>query len=345
MKRSRRPRATSLVAAGVLIAIILLLPMLGPYYLDLGITAFIFVTLALAFDLIVGRAGALSLAQPLFIGFGAYLAALTSRRWDLSFWSEGALAAGGAMVLALLVGIPSFRLSLHAFAIGTLGFTIIGQLVANNWISVTGGPLCVTGIPPASFPFPGGTFVVQSLTQGYIVSVALAVTTMLVIGAIARSRLGLAYTTVRDDPILADARGLWPKQLWMSAFALSAVLSAVAGAFWSHHLGVVCPTQFDINLMVLLLIMVFLGGRGSLRGVVAAALIFTVIPQVLRLTNEWRLVIFGALLLLVVTSTPNGLETLFQKVDRGLETMFGERGSRARPQERDKTPEQLSDSR
>jgi ABC-type branched-subunit amino acid transport system permease subunit len=289
-----------------------------PYFISTGITVLVFVTLAVAFDLVVGRIGALSLAQPVFFGFGAYVAALLSANLIGGFWLELVIAAVGAVILALVIGIPSFRLSLHAFAIGTLGFQLSAQLIAQNWISVTGGPLCVTRIGPLSLDYPGGAITVSDYTGLYYVILAIAACSIALTLAITRLNIGLAFTAVRDDPVLASARGFSPTAVRLTALALSAVLSAAAGAFTAHFQTVICPDSLDISYTVALLIMVFIGGRGSLRGVVSAAVLFTVLPQVLRAAAEWRLAIYGLALLVVVTTVPDGLEQIYQAVEKAL---------------------------
>lgn len=289
-----------------------------PYYVSIGITALMFITLAVSFDLVVGRIGALSLAQPLFFGFGAYVGALLSAHFNTSFWLEVLGAAATAGILAVAIGIPSFRLSLHSFAIGTLGFAVIGQIIAQNWVSVTGGPLCVTGIQSLRLPFLGGGLVATTLQQQYFVILAIAGLTVGIVYLITRLRLNLAFTAVRDDPLLASARGLWPLRFRLGAFGLSAACSAVAGVFSAHFQTVICPDSLDFSYMTALLIMVFIGGRASLRGVVAGAVVFTIVPELLRVTVQWRLAIYGLILLVVVTTFPDGLEHLFSLTGRQL---------------------------
>ena len=315
-----RPSAGVVTWLGLLLVGISLPFVLGtPFFLHTATVALIFVTLAVAFDLVVGRVGALSLAQPVFYAFGAYSAGLIALNLgNPGFWVESAVAVAGSALLALAIGIPAFRLSLHAFGIATLGFLLIGQLVAMNWLDVTRGPLCVSGIPAMTVPLGPTTWQVNSATASYFVMLVIAASTVALVAIIARSRLGSAFIAVRDDPVLASARALWPTRLRLLAFAISAGLTGLAGVFAAHFQHVVCPTQGDLAVTVLLLVMVFIGGRASLRGVVTAAIIFTVIPQVLRIADEWRLVIFGVLLLVSVTALPNGLETAFEWVERRI---------------------------
>lgn len=292
----------------------LLLPVLlpVPYYVSTAVTALMFVALAVAFDLVVGRIGALSLCQPVFFGFGSYAAAILSSRFDWTFLPVLAVTLVGSVVLALAIGIPSFRLSLHAFAIGTLGFATIAMLVAKNWVGVTGGPLCTTGVPPLTL----FGIDLSSLGSQYYLILGIAIVTVAAAFGISRSRLGLALTAVRDDPVLASARGFHPTSFRLTAFGVSAALSGTVGVFNAYFQSVVCPENLDMSYTTALLIMVFIGGRSSLRGVVTAALLFTALPQLLRLADEWRLVIYGLLLLVVVIAVPDGLERAFRAVGR-----------------------------
>lgn len=304
-----------------------------PYYMRIAITACIYITLAVAFDLVVGRIGALSLAQPLFFGFGSYAAAFMNTRYHTAFLSELIVAAVLAAVLALLIGIPSFRLSLHSFAIGTLGFLTIGQLIAQNWMSVTNGELCMIGIAPLRIHVPGATLVASTLTQQYYVIFAIAAFAVALVLIISRVRLGTAFTAVKEDATLAAARGLWPTELRLTAFSISAAMSSAAGVFAAHFQAVVCPTSLDFSYMSMLLIMVFVGGRGSLRGVVVAAIAFTIIPEALRLAAEWRLAIYGAILLAVVIIFPDGLEHVLQGAGDLGRRVVGADGRVARAEE------------
>ena len=290
-----------------------------PYYVSIGITVMTFIALAVAFDLVVGRIGALSLCQPIFFGFGAYLAALTNVRLGWGFPLEAAVAAVAAVILALAIGFPAFRLSLHAFAIGTLGFSTIGLVVARNWVPVTGGPMCTTGIGPIDI----GPIAVRGLVPQYLVITAIAALAVTVYRMVTSRKLGSVITAVRDDPVLAQARGFSPTAYRLTAFALSAALSAVAGTFTAHYLAVVCPDQLANTYMVTLLIIVFIGGRGNLAGVVLAAVLFGAMPELLRLADQWRLVIYGGVLLVVVVAYPDGLGRLLQATARRVQRRPG----------------------
>lgn len=285
------------------------------YYISIGINTLIIVCLAIAYDLVVGRVGALSFAQPVFYGFGMYVTALLAVNFDLGFWWQVLASMAGGLLLSLVVGIPSFRLNLHAFAIGTLGFATIAQLIATNWMEVTQGPLCVAGVPRSTIPFGIFEIAPRSLTQQYYFILTIAALAVIGAVAISRRKLGLAFLAVRDDPVLATTTGFLPTGLRLIAFGIAAMISAVAGVFAAQFQTVVCPDSLATQTTVTLLIIAFIGGRASFRGVLAAAVIFTVLPQVLRIADEWRMVIFGALLLTTVLTVPDGLENLFQRLE------------------------------
>jgi branched-chain amino acid transport system permease protein len=286
----------------------------NPYFLHTATLALIYVSLATAFDLVVGRVGALSLAQPLFYAVGAYVGALISIHLGSNLWLEGATALVAGATLSAVVGIPSFRLSLHTFAIGTVGFLLIGQLVLSNWVDVTGGTLCLTAISPLAVPMPYGTILVSTGTSLYYVVLLIAAVSILTVGGLSSTRVGISFFAVRDDPALASARGLWPTRVRLTAFAIASSLSALVGVFAAHFQQVVCPDQGDMSVLILLLTMVFVGGLGSLRGVVLAAVAFTVLPEVFRLADQWRLVVLGCLMLITVTQWPGGLEEVMRRV-------------------------------
>lgn len=286
------------------------------YYISIGINALTIVCLAVAFDLVVGRVGALSFAQPVFYGFGMYVAALLAVNFDIGFWWQVLFAIFGGLVLAMVVGIPAFRLNLHAFAIGTLGFATIAQLIATNWMDVTQGPMCVAGIPRATIPLGFTEITPQGMTGQYYFILAIATVVVATAVAITRRRLGLAFLAVRDDAVLAASNGFFPNGLRLIAFGIAAAMSAVAGVYSAQFTTVVCPDSFATATTVTLLIIAFIGGRASFRGVIAASVIFTVLPQLLRVADEWRMVIFGMLLLVIVLTAPDGLEHLFARIQR-----------------------------
>ena len=276
------------------------------YVLHVLIFTAIFAALALSYDLVVGHVGSLSLAHPAFFGIGAYAAAILATRAGWPFLASVLAAVLAAALVAALVGVPLFRLAEHAFAVGTLGLALVASVVANNWVEVTRGPLCITGIPKPRL----GALAITTLPAFYWLALTALVAVALLYRGLTTFRLGRAFHAVRDNEPLAGAAGIDPLKYRLLAFTLAAAIAGGVGALYVHYLSVMCPEEMTISLTVNLLVIVFLGGVGSLRGVLVGAVLFTALPEVLRLAPTWRLVIYGGLLLLVVIRSPGGLESL-----------------------------------
>jgi len=279
------------------------------YILHVLVFTSLFGALALSYDLVVGHVGSLSLAHPAFFGVGAYGAALlaTEARWPF----PAALAAGLVLagLAALAVGVPMFRLTEHSFAMGTLGLALVTQIVATNWVDFTRGPLCVTGIPKPQI----GGFRIATLPGFYWMGLATLALVALLYHGLTTFRLGRAFHAVRDNETLASSAAIDPLRYRMLAFTIAGALAGGVGALYVSYVGVLCPGELTVSLSVNLLVMIFLGGVGSLRGVLVGAAAFTALPEVLRMAPTWRMVIYGLLLLVIVIRAPDGLEGLSRR--------------------------------
>ena len=303
MARAARwlPLIALAVAAPWLVALIA--PGQQRYIVHVLVYTALFAALALSYDLVVGHVGALSLAHPAFFGTGAYTAAILATRAGWPFLGDVAAAVLVAGLLAAAAGVPLFRLTEHAFAVGTLGFAVVAWIVALNWVEVTRGPLCITGIPKP----------VTTLPAWYWVALAALGLVLLLYRGMTTFRLGRALHAVRDNEPLASSAAIHPLRYRMLAFTVGGALAGGVGALYAHYLSVFCPEEMTIALTVNLLVIVFLGGVGTLRGVLIGAVLFTALPEVLRLAPTWRLVIYGALLLVIVIRSPQGLDGLLRR--------------------------------
>lgn len=301
-----------------------------PYALHILILTCIYLVLALSYDLVAGHVGLLSLAHPAFFGTGAYVAAILSTRFGTPFLVNlimAGLVAGG---LSFIIGIPSFRLTRYTFAMGTLGFAVIVQSLAQNWIDLTRGPMCITPVPRPSFSLPfTGTLRISSLQDYYYLILAIVVITILLYHNVVASRVGRVFAAIREHELLSQSFAINPLQYKMLAFFIGAFLAGVVGTFYVQYLTIVCPGDLSLGLTIELLIIVFLGGVASLRGIIIGSVIFTVVPELLRITPELRLVIYGVLLYLAILYMPRGLEGLVEKQQRRLEAWLRSRLGRA----------------
>ncbi len=273
------------------------------YILHVLVFTALYGALALSYDLVVGHVGTLSLAHPAFFGIGAYTAALlvTEARWPFAGALPAAIAMAGAA--ALVIGVPMFRLTEHSFAMGTLGFAVVMQVVATNWVEFTRGPLCITGIPKPAI----GAFRLATLPAFYWTALATLGLVALLYHGLTTFRLGRAFHAVRDNETLAASAGIYPLKYRMLAFVIGSALAGGIGTLYVSYIGVLCPGELAVTLTVNLLVMVFLGGVGSLRGVLLGAAAFTALPEMLRMAPTWRMVIYGLLLLVIVIRWPEGV--------------------------------------
>lgn len=267
----------------------------------------IFVLLAQSLNVMLGYSGLLSLATPAFFGMGAYASALLTLRlgWDSSLTLICASAVGALSGLAL--GVPSLRLSRHSFVIVTLSATLLLQLVASNWIGLTRGALGIADIPTVhlfGMPLAGKSAWLAFMAALSVVGVA---ATWLIVS----SRLGRAMIAVRDNEPLAIAAGIDPLKIRLFAFACSGALAGLAGACYAHYLSFIDPGIFGFSISESLLVMVILGGAGTLWGPVAGAVIFTILPEALSMAPEVKSLLYGVLLLLIVLFMPQGMARWF----------------------------------
>ena len=315
-------RATAwLIGAGIAAAmpwvVAALVPHQQRYVLHILVFTLLFASLALSYDLAVGHVGSLSLAHPAFFGIGAYTAALLATRAAWPFVADLVAAIVLAGLAALLIGKPAFRLAEHSFAIGTLGFAMVTQIVATNWVEFTRGPLCVTGIPRPSLTLvPGVRVQIATLPAYYWLTLAALGLTILLYRGLTTFRIGRAFRAVRDNESLAAAAGIDPLKYRMLAFVSGAAIAGGVGALYAHYITVLCPEEMGTGLTVSLLVILFLGGVGTLRGVLIGAALFTVLPEILRVAPTWRLVIYGLLLLVIVIRAPEGIDAVFRRAER-----------------------------
>ena len=312
-----RRAASWLIGGALAVAMPWIIGALAPgqqrYVLHILIFTALFAALALSYDLVVGHVGSLSLAHPAFFGIGAYAAALLATRAQWPFLAGLLAAILLAGLAALLIGVPAFRLAEHSFAIGTLAFAVVTQVVATNWVAFTGGPLCVTGIPRPAIALGLARVQVNTLPAYYWLGLGALALTGLLYRGLTTFRIGRAFNAVRDNEALARAAGIDPLRYRMLAFVVGAVVAGGVGGLYSHYLTVLCPEEMGSGLTVSLLVILFLGGVGTLRGVLIGAVLFTALPEVLRVAPTWRLVIYGLLLLVIVIRAPDGLDALLRR--------------------------------
>ena len=292
------------------------------YVVDIATTVLIYVMLGWGLNVVVGLAGLLDLGYVAFYAIGAYTYALLSTHYGVSFWVCLPLAAVLAATFGIVLGYPTLRLRGDYLAIVTLGFGEIIRLVLINWTDLTNGPNGVASIPrPTLFgiafvPGDGRTFAnlfgvdYQPWHRTiflYVVILAMAMLTNFLVLRLRRLPIGRAWEAMREDEIACKALGIHVTKVKLSAFALGAMLGGLAGVFFAARQGFVSPESFTFSESAVILSIVVLGGSGSQFGVVLAAAILVVLPELGRSFSEYRMLLFGAAMIAIMVWRPGGL--------------------------------------
>jgi len=278
------------------------------YILNLVIYFGMYLLLSMGLNLMIGGVGLFALCSPLFFGVGAYTSALVSTELGFSFLVGLALAIIFSAIMAYVVGTFALRVSYHSFAIITLAFMIIVQLIVYDWVSLTKGPMGIPGIPRASISLPSiGTLTFNTPVRLYYLMFMLIVISVLVFYRIQNSRVGRTFISIKEDEPLAEAYGVDAKRYKMIAFIIGGIFGGIAGSYYAHYIRFVSPEIISMYLLTTLMIIVIVGGSGYLEGVIIGALLFTIIPEALRLTPELRDLIYSIVLIVIVIRAPEGV--------------------------------------
>lgn len=297
------------VLCSVLTLGLLAMPFLASFYqINIMISAMLYVMLALGLNIVVGLAGQLVLGYVSFYAIGAYTYGLLHQYFGLGFWSAlplGGIAAGFA---GICLGFPVLRLRGDYLAIVTLGFGEIVRLGLLNWTGLTGGPKGISDIPRPQL-FGMALNLEQATIYIYFLVLLAVFLTIMVIYRLKNSRIGLALQSMREDEIASEAMGINLTQAKLAAFALGSCWAGFAGVIFAAKTTFINPSSFTFMESAMILSMVVLGGMGSIGGVIIAAIILIMAPEYLRAFSEYRMLIFGAIMVLMMIFRPQGLVT------------------------------------
>jgi branched-chain amino acid transport system permease protein len=301
----------SLAARRVLLALAVLaapLAVRNAYYVDVVTTAGLYALLALGLNLVVGCTGMLHLGFAAFFAVGAYTYGSLSVHAGVPFWIGVVPATLAAALAGVLFGIPAMRVRGDYLAIVTLGFGEITRLVLTNLERWTGGPNGLLGIAHPSLAWGGARwdFGVASLPYYYLVA-ALVAGVALVCGRLCASRIGRAWAAIREDELAASCVGIDVAHMKLAAQGCGAAIAGLAGAVFAAKQGTITPESFDFLLSVMVLAMVVLGGMGRAAGPIVGALVLGVLPEALRGVEQYRMLLFGAVLVVMMRVRPQGL--------------------------------------
>lgn len=289
----------------LLAVIILMAPLLVKegYLLNVMVFVGIHTLLALALNLLLGYAGQISLGQAGFFGLGAYISGILTASHGVNPWLAMLVAALFVTLLAFMVGFPILKLKGHYLAMATLGLGIIIYIVFNEAVDHTGGPSGLSGIPNLKI----GNLTFDSDLKNYYLVWGFTLAAMGLALNLVHSRIGRALRAIHDSEVAARVMGVNARLLKVQIFALSAGLSAVAGSLYAHTMTFVAPASFGFNFSVELVTMVIIGGLASIYGSLLGAALLTMLPELLRAFQDYDIIVYGLLLILMTMFMPGGL--------------------------------------
>ncbi|MDR2459395.1 MAG: high-affinity branched-chain amino acid ABC transporter permease LivM [Deltaproteobacteria bacterium] len=293
----------------------------SPYVVMILITALIYICLGLGLNIVVGVSGLLNLGYVAFYAIGAYTYALLNHSFGLSFWICLPLGALTATTLGLLLGLPILRLSGDYLAIVTLGFGEIIRLVLTN-ANFTNGPSGIGGIaPPGLFGINLNATVKPFLVNLHLmhkdmdlnkvliffIMLLMVILTIICVFRLENSRLGRAWLALREDEVACQAMGINRTKAKLTAFAIGSTWAGLAGVVFASQITFINPSNFTFMQSVMILSIVVLGGMGSIPGVIVGAIVLTLLPEYLRGFANYRMLLFGLLMVLMMVFRPGGL--------------------------------------
>ena len=282
------------------------------YYLHLVTIMLIWIVMTQGLNVIQGYAGYVSICQASFFGIGAYASALVTTKlgWPVGAGFLTALFAG--VVSGLFIGWSALKMKGHYFAIATMAFAVLIGSVMLNWKAVTGGDAGLHDIPRPELTVWGFEF--GSPRGYYYIALLAAAFSVWFVGRLVRSRVGRSIIAVRENERVAMAVGVdttWSKRL---AFTISAVFGSLAGALYAHYINFVNPTPFHLEASLNAILAVIIGGSGTVWGPVIGSALVVFLPEYLRVATTYRMVIYGALIIVVTIFMPRGVMSILERL-------------------------------
>ncbi len=296
--------------------ILLALPNFLPndYYLRLAVMSGLFIMLASAHNILM-KVGQLSLGPVAFYGLGAYVSAILTVRHNFPFIVAFLLAGLAAAAVGWAIGRLTLKLRMAYFVLATIGFAEFFRLIAINWTEMTNGPMGITAVPAPASWFVG-------YRPFYYFVLLLVALVIFALYRLENSTIGRAMQAIRENETLGRSVGIDSYRYMMLAAVLSSFIMGLAGSFYAHFFQFVGPELLSWDLTITIVIMVIAGGRNTLAGPVVGAILFTIIPELLRTADVWRMAIYGALLVFLMLFMPDGILSALTAIYRRLQILI-----------------------
>ena len=318
----RRPLLRRSLIALTVLALWLGTPAIAPKSdLNLLIFSAVNALVIVGLGLLLGYAGQISLGQAGFYAFGAYGSALLSLRLNLPVAVSIAVATVGSGLVGYILGRPILRLKGYYLAMATAALGLIIHTILVQWQSVTGGYSGIPGIPRLSL----GPWVSESDRSAYYVVVGITIIVVMCCMRLIRTNYGRAMRTIRESEEAATSVGINVANVKAEVFALSTALAGLGGALYAHYVGYISPDSFTLTESVEFLLAMIIGGVGSLWGALAGAIVVTFLPNWLAAIGNAYGIIFGGLIVVILTVFPGGLVSILTGARRWVERTVVER--------------------
>lgn len=271
------------------------------YILTVGTFAGIFIILTVSLNILTGFARQVSLGHAALFGIGAYASAILTTKYGLTFWEALPATILITALVGIFLGLPSLRVSHDFLVLATIGLNFI-VMAFFTYFDYFGGTFGITGIStPRAFGRPLGT------TEYFLLTLFFVTTTILTSYFLSKTWSRLAMEALGADEIAAKAMGINVPKFKIYAFAISSAYAGIAGALWAHYIGSLFPEHFGFERSIAILSMLVFGGMGTIRGAVLGAFLLQVLPEYLRFIENYRMLVYGGLLVVMMAFQPMGL--------------------------------------
>ncbi len=261
-------------------------------------------TIAVAgLNILMGYTGQISIGHAVFYAVGAYVSAILARKFALPFWLLIPLGGVAAALMGFCMGAACLRLKEIYLAMATIGLAGAGEGVIINWDTMTGGSMGLLGIPY----FSVGSFVLDTPQKQYFLVMPLMLLMLFLARQLVTSRVGRAFMAIREDPVAAACYGIDTTAFKLLAFTVSAFYGGVAGSLFAHSTGILFPDHFGMEVSILLLMMLVIGGRGSIMGSIVGAALLTAGFELLRSVKDYQMIVYGMVLVAFILFMPQGI--------------------------------------
>ncbi len=306
MKQKNKKAYLSLLAIGV--AAILPMFISNNYHLNLMIQVLINIIIVVGLNFITGLTGQMNLGTAGIFSMGAYTSSLLATKLGINPWICLIAAIFMGVLIGFGLGYPSLRVSGVYLALTTIGFSEIVRILMTNLTDLTGGALGVTGIP--AFSIFGHAF--QNNKEVYYLYLVIAIFLIYNAYRIVNSKWGRSFLAVKDNPDAVEAGGVNIATIKIMAFTLASIYTTIAGSMYSHYIGFINPSAYNLEYSINYVVMLVIGGIGSVPGNILGAILVTLVPEFLRFMENYYWLVFSIITLLFVIFLPNGMISLFR---------------------------------